>query len=63
MATLKVLVSPTDVAEPALAEPELVPDWAGLLEQEAAVLTHEFFDKLRVVLRTRPRWTRPAPPG
>ena len=36
---------------------------AGLMEQEAVGLMQEFFQKLRVELRTRPRWKRPAPPG
>ena len=36
---------------------------AGVMEREAADLMRDFFQNLRVQLRTRPRWRRPAPPG
>ena len=36
---------------------------AGVMEREAADLMRDFFQNLRVELRTRPRWRRPAPPG
>ena len=31
----------------------------GVLEEEAAALLSEFFQQLRVTLRSRPRWKRP----
>lgn len=36
---------------------------AGVMEREAADLMRDFFQNLRMQLRTRPRWRRPAPPG
>lgn len=36
---------------------------AGVMEREAADLMRDFFQNLRVQLRTKPRWRRPAPPG
>ena len=34
---------------------------AGVMEQEAAALMQEFFRNLRAELKTRPKWTKPAP--
>ena len=34
---------------------------AGVLEEESAALLSEFFQNLRVTLRTRPKWRKPNP--
>lgn len=34
---------------------------AGVMEQEASALMQEFFRNLRAELKTRPKWTKPAP--
>ena len=35
---------------------------AGIRQEECAALLTEFFQELRVTLRSRPKWRKPAPP-